>query len=785
MQQLLNPFNPGGDNLPAPVPKEPLSGTYTEMPATARPQAKAEPDTNLLEYWRILRRRKATLILIAAVGAILGFLITLPQTAIYQVRTSLEIVGLNQNFLNVKEADPLNEGGSMVDATDIQTQIKILQSESLIQRVLVKLHSEEDPPDRPASAHSWRGLLNLPGPRIVSPREQAVEYAKKNFKVRASGQTRIIEVTVDSISPQVAAAFANTLTNEFIDQNIESRWKTTERTGVWLTRQLDDIRIRLEQSEDRLQAYARQANLVFTEDAKNNVSEEKLLEVQQAVSTAQTDRITKQSRWEMSNSSPPGALPDILNDPTLRDYQTKLTDLNRQLADLRATFTADEPKVKRLQLQVTAVQTAFERAREDILRRIKNEYDEAVRRESLLTAEYTAQRSVVTGEGDKAVQYNILKREVESNRQLYDAMLQQMKQASLASALRASNIRVVDPAQVHKKHKPYKPDVPLSAFLGLLSGFLMGSAFVIMEERADRSIQSPGETAFFLNLPELGIVPADQTGVRVRVRLGNGRRSSDFDREASNPHVAGRSGVEMVTWQRKPSIIAESFRATLVSILFSGETGNHPKVMVITSANPSDGKSTVVSNLGIAIAEVNQKTLLIDADLRKPRLHDIFSLTNDRGLSDLLRTPDPVAALENSPIQETRVPNLYVLTSGSKTNAATSLLYSNRMPELLSKLRTQFETILIDTPPMLQIPDARVLGRMVDRVILVVRAGKTTRDAATAARQRFFEDGTPMLGTILNQWNPKRSPNGYYGYQDNYYSGPKGYHKYGLEGSKA
>jgi capsular exopolysaccharide synthesis family protein len=351
-------------------------------------------------------------------------------------------------------------------------------------------------------------------------------------------------------------------------------------------------------------------------------------------------------------------------------------------------------------------------------------------------------------------------------------MLQQLKQATLSSALRASNMRVVDPAKLPKL--PYKPDIPISTALGLLSGIFVGAAFVIMQERADRSIQAPGETAFYLNLPELGVVPAESSRGGLRLRYSNNRKSAAIagpdDNPSNLPAVSHR--VELTTWQRKPSAVAESFRATLVSILFSGENGSRPRVMVVTSANPAEGKSTVVSNLGIAVAEVNQKTLLIDADLRKPRLHDVFNLNNDNGLSDLLRSKGTIAeSLAGGAIQSTHIPELFVMTSGSRTSAATSLLYSNRMPELLAKLRTEFETIFIDTPPMLQIPDARVLGRMVDRVIMVVRAGKTTRDAALAARQRFSEDGTQMLGTILNDWNPKRSPNGYYGYQSGYYYG--------------
>jgi len=762
---------PEAPNTPG---KHVVPTTYTEVPYSGGGETGSEPETGgLLEYWRILRRRKGTLILIAVIGSVIGFLVTIPQTPIYQAHTSLEISGLNTNFLNLKQADPLTQTGTSADNSDIQTQIKILQSDSLIDSVLAKLKTAVLPqPENASRIAAWRKVLNLPVSSPNDSRAAELAYARNSLKVRAAGQTRIVEITVDSSSPETAATFANTLTDEFINQSLESRWQTTERTGEFLTRQIDDMRIRLERSEDELQRYAGRAGLVFTNDDKTNVSESKLEQVQQALSAAQTDRIAKQSRWEMATTSPAEALPDVLNDAGLKDYQAKLTELSRQSAELRATYTSEYGKVKRVEAQRATLQAALDRERGDILKRIRNEYDEALRREKLLAAEYASQRAVVTGEGEKAIQYNILKREVESSRQLYDAMLQQLKQASLASALRASNVRVVDKAKV--PGRPYKPDMPTSAGLGLLSGVFLGAALVIMQERANRSIQEPGESMFYLNLPELGIIPADDIGTRVRLRIvGNKKRADEpGDAESSNSSaLALPSRVELVTLQRRPSMVAESFRSALVSILFSGENSSRPRVMVVSSSGPAEGKSTVVSNLGIAVAEVNQKVLLIDADLRKPRQHDIFGLKNDRGLSDVLRSKDPVAALQEGFIQESGIPNLYVLTSGSKTAAATSLLYSTRMPELLKKLRMEFETIFIDTPPMLQISDARVLGRMVDQVILVVRAGKTTRDAALAARQRFSEDGTRVLGTILNDWNPKRSPNGYYGYYNNYYGG--------------
>jgi len=777
MENQLTPLPPNPGNLPAvprPAREHPIEPAYypDRRPYPSDPSGDAQTG-GLLEYWRILRRRKGTLILIAFAGALIGFLYTIPQTPIYQARTSVEIVGLNDNFLNIKQVNPVTQTGATSETSDIQTQIKIFQSESLLERVLAKLKKDEKPGDfvQPNRISVWRKALNLPDPPPADARAQALKYASKNLKVRAAGQTRILEITVDSADPSLASQFANTLATEFIEQNLESRWKTTEHTSEWLTRQLDDMRIKLERSEDGLQRYAREAGLIFTQE-KTNVDEDKLRQVQQGLTAAQTDRIAKQSRYEMAQNSAPEALPDVLNDATLRDYQAKVTDLRRQVAELSTIYTPEHAKVKRLEAQIAAVDSAFQRERAAILKRIWNEYQESQRKQDLLAAAYGSQARLVSGEGEKAIQYNILKREVDSNRALYDTMLQQLKQSTIAAAMRASNVRVVDPAKVPAH--PYKPDLPVSSGVGLLTGIFLGAAFIIMRERADRSIQQPGDSPFYLNIPELGIIPSGlvDPASKKQTRLASQQRAQGL-LAAGNCDAANilEQRVELVTWQRKPSMLAESFRSTLISILFAGENGSRPRVLVLTSSGPAEGKTTLVSNLGIAIAEVGQKVLIIDADMRKPRLHEIFGMTNENGLSDILRqrlTLNGDSAM-NGLIRETDIPGLFVLTSGASTSAASSLLYGNYMPELLRHLRTEFETILIDTPPMLQIPDARVLARMADKVILVVRAGRTTRDAAIAARQRFSEDGAKLLGTILNDWNPKHSPNGYYGYYKGYY----------------
>jgi succinoglycan biosynthesis transport protein ExoP len=233
--------------------------------------------------------------------------------------------------------------------------------------------------------------------------------------------------------------------------------------------------------------------------------------------------------------------------------------------------------------------------------------------------------------------------------------------------------------------------------------------------------------------------------------------------------------VELISFRQKTSLLAESFRTTLTSILFSQRDGKRPKVLVMTSASPKEGKTTVVSNLSITVAEIQKRVLVIDADMRRPRLHQVYGVENTQGLSNLLTEREPLTLGQlEAAVQDTKVPGLFVLASGSSRSHASTLLHSPRLEELVRMARDHFDTVLIDTPPMVNIADARVLARLGDALILIVRSGVTTRDAALLAKTRFAEDGTPILGSILNFWNPATPGYGYYKY---YYAGY--YHYYG------
>ena len=734
-----------------------------------------ENAVDLFEYWRLLRRRQGTLILSLGLGLLGALLVTMPQTPVYQVKTSLELLNLNENFMNMKDVEQVADQNGYDLLTDIQTQIRILQSDTLLDRVLGELRSAGTEQLVASRVSSWRKLLNLPVRASQTGDEQALEMAKKEVKVRSVGQTRIMEVTVDSTNPGTAAAFANHLTQDYIEENVQSRWEMTQKTGDFLTKQIDDMRAQLERSEDQMQSYARDNGLVFT-DETTNVTEVRLKDLQDELSKAQADRVVKQSRWEMATAAAPETLPDVLNDPTLRQYQEKLADLRRQKAELEETFTPDHPQVKRIVAQSQAVEQSMQLQKNDILKQIKNEYDSAMRREILLQTDYRSQTSIVSDQSQKSIQYNILKREVDTNRQLYESMLQHVKEASVAGALRASNVRIIDPAKVPLA--AYKPQLWLNSLLGLLVGAFCGVGYVVMTEKADRMLQEPSDISLYMGLPQLGVIPAK--------RWVKSRGGSFLPGMGAPKGMSGDGGLsldlvhtlpqclELVTWQAKPGLLAESFRAALTSILFTGHNGQQPRILVVTSPNSGDGKTTVATNLAIALADTGQRVLLIDADMRKPRIHTVFELANDTGLTSMLQNGRQaraaVASKEAETLyRETPIPGLFVLTSGPKVDGPTNLLYAKHFPDYLRKCAESFDMVLLDTPPMLAIPDARLLGKMASAVVLVVRAESTTRDAAVAARIRLEEDGIEILGAIMNDWNPRHSRGGYYGYYNGYH----------------
>jgi succinoglycan biosynthesis transport protein ExoP len=735
-----------------------------------------------LRYLQVIRARWYFVLLAAFVGVFGGVLVSLKQTPVYRARTSLEVQGSNQASIAAANSDFARQ------QDDVQTHTKLLESRTLRTRVILKLRPSE-PSKEPTEAKevekqesttdtaeiknppqaeitSWQMIAALLKPSApVPPEQRAFEMAVGTLKATAPRESRIIEITSESTDPKLAAQAANTMATEYIAQRLEERWDTFQRTGEWLGQAHEELRAKLEKSEQKLEEYARSSGLMFTSPDRS-VAEEKLSQLQSELTKAQAERITKEAQYRLTTSKSPDSLPEVLDHGPLGQYQVQLADLRRQMADLSSTLTPAHPKVVKLQAQISDLQSTLARERNNVIGRIRNEYESALARERLLLNSYSSQTGLVSQQAEKAIQYNMLKREVDTNRQLYQTTLQKGKEASVDSALHASSLRVIDPAV--RPRFPVKPNLIVNLSIGLLTGVFFGAGFLLLREFLNRSIRVPGEAAAFLNVPELGVIPASESelgGLSGRLQRWLPSKGGSLSVNPGSGSGNDLGSVELATWNQKPSLLAESFRATLASLLFSQVNGNKTQVIAITSSCPSEGKTTVTSNLAIALAEIGRRVLVVDADMRRPRMHRVFGRTNTWGLSDLLQERIPVQEYPGETLaRKTDIPNLSVVVSGPGAVNIGNLLHSQRLPELLRRLRQEYDFVMIDSPPMLQLADARVLGRIADGVIMVIRSGKTRQDVASDSVQRFHADGTRVLGTILNDWNPKTTGSSYYSY---------------------
>ncbi len=342
------------------------------------------------------------------------------------------------------------------------------------------------------------------------------------------------------------------------------------------------------------------------------------------------------------------------------------------------------------------------------------------------------------------------RRGLDATRQFYELTSRRADEARIASTMSQSNVRLVGPAQ--PASNPYKPNLPLNLALGAFGGLVLAIGYVMLREQTSSVLRTPGETSSWLDLPELGAIP-----------MAPNRRIALLSWASFAGPRAIVAAVERASLDHPSSGVSESFRATLASILSSGQNGDQPRSMVITSSRPMEGKTTVVSNLGIALAEIGANVLLIDGDLRRPRLHKVFDQVNSWGLSDMLREKNAVEELPlEALVKRTAVPGLHLLPSGTCTDNIFGLLWSGRMGRLLPRFREAFDYVLVDAPPCLEFADARIMARHAEKLLLVVRADYTDRQTAQAAAQRLLMDGIPVMGVIFNCWDPSKSDT--YGY---------------------
>jgi polysaccharide biosynthesis transport protein len=686
-----------------------------------------------VEYLTLLRRHRFAVVLIFLFCLLCGALYAHFAPKSYQVQTVLEITGFNENFLNIRDVDP--SAGGVAPDSYLETQIKLLQNEVVVDRVVE--------------------VMTPAVPSSLASDDQAKELVIRNMllgaRAKEEGQSKLVRITLNGPDPKLAADTANELTAQYIQEGQDARLNAASQTGVFLRQRLEDAKNNLKKSEDILQEYTRASGIVLTNEDHETVSADHLRQIQDGLAQAQLDRAIRQSQMELARKTNIDSVPQVLDDPTVREDRIRLTDLRRQLAELSTTMTPSNYRVQKIQAQIQDLEAEMERHRFMILNRLTVEDRTAARREELLQKQYQQQLAVVTDQGSKQVHFNMLKHDVDVNLEIYHSMLQRAKEAEVMAALHAANARVVNPAKV--PFLPYSPKLYICVLLATLAGTVLSALYILICERKDNSVRNPGQSERYIERPELAVIP--------RIRLVSKPSKSSLKLTTNNGNGSKHLHPLLEHWKEKnKTFLAEAYRSAGASILFSRNGPVSPKVLLVTSPHPQCGKTTTTANLAVSLAEGGRSVLLIDGDLRRPALAEIFGVQNGEGLVNTLdesERADPYTLIRSTPF-----PGVRVLAGGAVKVSIAKLLHSSRLGLVLDRLRDEFDFILIDAPPLLGLADARILGKFADGVILVCRAGHTSVDDLEETRRLLVEDGTHILGTILNGYDLQRERSAHY-----------------------
>ncbi len=757
--------------------------------ARRRPEVLATLDVepvespNLLSYWVVLRKRRWTVLaaffLVFAVVA-LG---TFKEAPLYEAKATLEIEKENPNIVTAQD---LFEVDNVTNAF-LETQYKVLESESLSRRVIRDLQLEKLPEFNPPR-HWWSlPLSNAPlapaslkvRPGTPQPDSDAVRNALKRFKdqldIEPVKQSRIVEVTFESQDPILSASIVNNLASNYIDRNLELRWDAAQKASEWISQQLVGLKVRLEKSEDDMQQYSRENGLLFLQSEKGtteNMVDARLRQLQEELTRAQAARIEKESLYRLVDAGDYASLPTVFENRELQDLTLRVSDLRAQDALLGSTFSGEYPKRQQLRSQIDEAQRTLDQERERAATRIRDDYSAGVRRETMLRQAFADAQHDANNIAEKSVQYNILKREVDTNRGLYEGLLERLKQAGVSAGLKESNIRIVD-AAVPPKY-PAKPRVALNLSLGVLVGLSLGISAAFLQEHSDNSLKTTEDIERILQLPALAMIPAAES---LDLRRNGNHRSLSARGRALLHGANGNGKPALAHWYRiddlapEYSVLTEAFRSLRTSVLLSA-AGRPPRSLLVSSAQPGEGKTTVSINLAISLAQLGQRVLLIDCDLRRPSVHRAFQIQGSLGIASYLAgQQDWIAAIER-----TTIPGLDVLVSGPTPPNPAELLSSDRMEELIQKALEEYKFVVIDSPPLLNVADSRILATLVEGVVLVVKGGVTPRELARRALAYATDVGGRVIGVALNNIDLHSDEYSYYRHYsyDSYGTAPKG-----------
>ncbi len=735
---LLNPR--GSNELAEPVTLQPEGSIHQGYPLYNTLIGGDEP--SLRRYIALLRKR--------AWAIIACVVVVLTVSAIQSFRTPKTYAGTCRISINRENADPLgfkNGTDSGMDDWDfgmvLDTQVNVLNSDTIALQVIRNLHLERNPEFAGPLAAEIKHDPLKPEELTAEQEAELLGIFKSGLKVSVIPRTRIVEIEYSSTDPKLAAQIANAVGTSYIEHNFRTRFNSTMQTSDWLSKQLAEMELRVGTAQEKLVRYQKE-NGILGIDEKQNIVTEKLDLLNKELSSAEADRMQKEAAYRMFSSGNPQDLKDE-RDSLLEKLRARRAELSNQYAQLTTQFGPAYPKVIELKNQLQELEGSLKAETERTVAKIRADYLAATQREELLRRAFEEQKKQANILNERAIEYNVLKRDVETSRQIYEGLLQKLKEAGISAGLRSNNIQIVDSARVPLT--PVAPNIPRNLRLALAFGLVGGIALAFVLESLDNTVSSSDEAQEITGLPALGMIP-------LHVRWIRQHRTRKL-----LPMADSKTKIETVTLTKPNSDISESYKALRTSILLSSLNGP-PKLILVTSPLPREGKTATSVNTALVVAQKGARVLLVDTDLRRPNIHNAIGIENNTGLSTVLTGG---SSFEGTVVRAMQHPNLDVLPAGPLPPHPSELLSSHVVNQHLEDWCRRYDFVILDSPPVLAVTDAVLISVKVDAVLLVVRAGQTSKNALRRARNLLGQVGARVMGIVVNGVNMK-SPDHYYNY---------------------
>lgn len=711
------------------------------------------------EYLYVLMKRKWWIIGTFISVVLVGALYTFTRTPIFRTTTTLQITQENPGS-QLSMDQKLSQIGDFDNLEKFQqTQFKILKSWSLAQRVMQALNLWEHP--------GFKGIREQnPNKSKAQIEDAIVGTIVGNLEVNPVKNSFLVGVSYQSPDKSLAQEVVNSVANEYIYLSIDRRNESFALVRKWLDVQLQAMATRVQEAQRKLYKFGQKTDIYTTED-KDNVVTQKFIDLSSLLTKAQAEKMGKEAQYQQIREKGPDA-PQIVNHPLIAALRQQLVAQKAKISALQKVYRGGHPELQTEQANLVELQSRVQAEVKRLQESVKADYEAANRAEKLLNDSFSNQKQQMVKLQDHLSDFQILKRDAQTNEQLYQALLARVKEANIAGTMVPTNVAVIDPARLPTI--PFKPNTERDLALVIVLGLALGIGLAFGLEYMDNSIKSSDDLERFCNLPALGIVPMQASDSRITFSRRKKSAASGMMRYLPRLERGDHSNIEMgdmdmIVSRYPKSQVSEAILHVYSSLMLS-TSGKPPSAILITSPNPSEGKTMLASNLAISCALNNRSVVLIDCDLRKPRMQTVFGVSSQPGLTNYLTGNATLAEV----LRPTGIPNLALITAGARPPNPSNLLNSDVFKEMLTQLREQFRHIIIDTPPVLGFADARFIAVLMDAVLLTVRYNHTHKSAGFLAHQLLSQSS--VMGAVLNFVGRHGQSYGkyYYYYYSKYYS---------------